>query len=251
MQKNNSLDIAFMAGIAGSKAMFVNVTSLMWLNTTTSIQYCKGGHMFTTLRNTYRQGGLLRFYNGFAPALLHGCISRFGDIYSHEVTKNNSQLTLSSTITSAAISSTIRTIITPLDTLKVFQQMNGTNKFKHNFLSWNASGAVFTSNFVGFIPWFYTHDLLQSYIPNCDHYKNLRNAVIGFTSSIVSDTFSNGFRVLKTLKQCDDNNISYIRLIKNNKPSQLLFRGIETRIVTNAIQSMLFTVMWKYFEETN
>jgi hypothetical protein len=107
------------------------------------------------------------------------------------------------------------------------------------------------SNFVGYIPWFYTHDLLQTYIPQCEHYKNCRNAFIGFTASIVSDTFSNGFRVLKTLKQYDNTNLSYIQLIKSNNPTQIVFRGIETRIFTNAIQSMLFTVLWKYFEQTN
>lgn len=258
---------SFMSGIAGSKAMFINVTTLMWLNTTTNIQYCKGGNMYTTINSVYRKGGIFRFYNGFVPTLLHGCISRFGDIYSHSFVKNNKFLEnkhiLLDTVFSATLSSTFRSLITPLDTFKIIQQMDGTNDFasvKRKLFKkgpshiWNGAGAVFLSNFVGYIPWFYTYEFLDHYIPYDPNTYNLfRNATIGFTSSIVSDFFSNGVRVIKTIKQHDTSYSSYTQLVKchlqHNNATQLMFRGLETRIITNCVQSILFTILWKWFEQ--
>lgn len=52
-------------------------------------------------------------------------------------------------------------------------------------------------------PWFYTYrvlsrsKLLQSLISS----NLLRNASVGFASSVVSDTFANAIRVVKTTKQ--------------------------------------------------
>jgi len=273
---DNSVKQAFVAGIAGSKAMLINVTSLMWLNTVTNNQYCKGDTMSNTLKNLYRQGGIGRFYNGITPTLLHGCTSRFGDVYSHTMMKDisDNKNVFVDTIVSATMSSTFRAILTPVETWKVFKQVDGENsaqKFRKKITTygplsaWNGWGAVFASNFVGYVPWFYTYDTLDKCVPKQNimsmdakydcHYNFCRNGLIGFTSSIVSDVFSNGIRVVKTLKQHDTRNPTYGQLIIDNMGRnggiRFMFRGIETRLITNGIQSMCFTILWKWFENNN
>jgi hypothetical protein len=52
-------------------------------------------------------------------------------------------------------------------------------------------------------PWFYTFRILShsQFLQNLIGNNYLRNALIGFTSSVVSDTFANSIRVVKTAKQ--------------------------------------------------
>lgn len=64
-----------------------------------------------------------------------------------------------------------------------------------------------------------------------------RNAVIGFTSSVVSDTCSNSLRVIKTTKQTSSDPISYTQAIKLVTEKDglvgLFGRGLKTRIIAN------------------
>ena len=85
--------------------------------------------------------------------------------------------------------------------------------------------------------------------------KLLRNAAIGFVASIVSDTTTNVLKVIKTTKQAlgSKHNSSYsevIRMIVAADGWKGLFgRGLRTRIGTNALQSILFTVIWRGLSE--
>ena len=79
----------------------------------------------------------------------------------------------------------------------------------------------------------------------------LRNAGIGVVSSVISDTFVNVFRVIKTAKQSlgSKQNASYletIRIIVAADGYKGLFgRGLRTRIYANALQSLVFTIVWR------
>jgi hypothetical protein len=79
----------------------------------------------------------------------------------------------------------------------------------------------------------------------------LRNAGTGLLASIVSDTTVNAIRVVKTTKQAmgSKQNASYadtIRMILAADGWKGLFgRGLRTRILANALQSMIFTVIWR------
>jgi hypothetical protein len=76
----------------------------------------------------------------------------------------------------------------------------------------------------------------------------LKNAFIAFIATAVSDIFSNSIRVVKTVKQTS-NQLTYtgtIRNILSNDGYKGLFgRGIFTRLISNSIQSIVFTVIWK------
>jgi Mitochondrial carrier protein len=80
-----------------------------------------------------------------------------------------------------------------------------------------------------------------------------RNAFIGFTSSVISDTCSNSLRVIKTTKQTHKTPITYmqaIRLVVDADGVAGLFgRGLRTRIIANGFQGLTFSVIWKALEE--
>eukprot|EP01083_Nonionella_stella_P022915 63333_1 len=66
-------------GIAGSAAMFIQVTSLMWMRTTMNYQYRHGSTTSVAIKTLYSEGGVRRFYRGVGPALFQGPLARFGD----------------------------------------------------------------------------------------------------------------------------------------------------------------------------
>lgn len=81
--------------------------------------------------------------------------------------------------------------------------------------------------------------------------RHLRNAGIGLIASIISDTCVNAIRVVKTTKQSigTKHAISYMETIRMILAADgwkgLFGRGLRTRIVANAIQSIVFTVIWR------
>ena len=71
-------------GAAGASAMFIQVSSLMWLRTTMNYQYRHGTTTTIALKHLYNEGGrgiwgIRRFYRGYAPAIAQGPLARFGD----------------------------------------------------------------------------------------------------------------------------------------------------------------------------
>jgi hypothetical protein len=83
--------------------------------------------------------------------------------------------------------------------------------------------------------------------------KRVRDACIGFVSSVVSDTSSNSLRVVKTTKQTFATPISYpdaVRLVVQQDGLAGLFgRGLKTRIIANGLQGALFSVLWHWVKE--
>jgi Mitochondrial carrier protein len=104
---------------------------------------------------------------------------------------------------------------------------------------------------------FYTYnflsskDWLQQAIPS----RLLQNAFVGLTASVISDTVANVFRVVKTTKQAlgSKHDISYgdtIRMVLAADGWRGLFgRGLGTRILANAVQSIVFTIIWRGLAE--
>ena len=76
---------------------------------------------------------------------------------------------------------------------------------------------------------------------------------MGFCSSAVSDTCSNSIRVLKTTRQTYETPISYgdaaKEIIAKDGLMGLFGRGLQTRILANGMQGMLFTIIWKGLQE--
>ena len=87
--------------------------------------------------------------------------------------------------------------------------------------------AAASATAVGHFPWFFTFNYLQATIPQPGPdkhavYKFGRNAVIGFVSSLVSDTVSNSLRVVKTTRQTFSESIRYVIYLQST--NQCFFR---------------------------
>jgi hypothetical protein len=270
---NKSLNRAFNGGAAGSAAMATQVLSLMWLRTTMNYQYRYGSSTIGAFKTLYRDGGIPRFYRGLLPALIQGPLSRFGDTAANSGIMyylNQNPYTQNLNVGSKSFfcstgAALWRVVIMPIDSIKTNMQVNGKhgikvlgNKIKTGGIPILYNGAVASSSatFVGHFPWFFTYNYLDHKLPNYNEQmflKFVRNGAIGFSASIISDTCSNSLRVIKTTKQTYNENISYSKtiniVIKKDGLSGLFFRGLQTRILANGLQSSLFTISWKYFEK--
>jgi len=259
-------------GVAGASSMVVQVCSLMWMRTTMNYQYRYGTSTTEALRTIYADGGIRRFYRGIGPALLQGPLSRFGDtaanagvlalMDSNETTKNLPAFV--KTFGASAMAASWRIFLTPVDTFKTILQVEGKPgitllyekaKVGGPTVYYHGAMAAAAATFAGHYPWFATYNTLDANIPvPTDKLQKLaRNAGMGFVSSVVSDTVSNSLRVIKTFRQTSAVKISYADTVKQvvEKDGYLgLFgRGLKTRIITNGMQGLMFSVMWKFFDE--
>jgi hypothetical protein len=103
--------------------------------------------------------------------------------------------------------------------------------------------------------WFFTYNYLSEKIPKQDTQLGElgRRAIMGFCSSAISDTCSNSIRVIKVYKQSHPEQLSYPNVVRNVLKESgvrgLFFRGLETKIFANGLQGILFSILWKNFEE--
>ncbi|ETO30651.1 hypothetical protein RFI_06470 [Reticulomyxa filosa] len=144
---------------------------------------------------------------------------------------------------------------------------------KNPFIFWYGSVAAISATFVGHYPWFATYNLLNEKLPKYNQHREPlkaygRQAVMGFCASTVSDTLSNSLRVIKTTRQTYSVPITYLGtfifififififcfctaklVIQKDGWGGLFGRGLKTRIMANGMQGLLFSVLWKYFED--
>jgi hypothetical protein len=120
----------------------------------------------------------------------------------------------------------------------------------------HGASASAMATFVGHYPWYTTYNYLNVWIPEYNNSlttKLCRNAMIGFCASLVSDTLSNSLRVVKTARQTSNKSSSYTLIVKDilkkDGMQGLLGRGLKTRILTNCIQGIMFSVLWKLGQE--
>ena len=266
-----SLNRALGGGVAGASAMAIQVGSLMWLRTTMNYQYRYGTTTKEAIKHLYKEGGIKRFYKGVGPALFQGPLSRFGDTAANTgiitlLDSNEKTKDLPVSIKTFAASSTAalwRICIMPIDTCKTILQVEGNNGMSilknkirtHGVTSlYHGSIGASTATLVGHYPWFFTYNYLNHKLPEYDSTVKtlLRNGFIGFSSSVVSDCASNSIRVVKTTRQTFHQPISYIDtvkyVVKNDGVSGLFGRGLQTRIIANGFQGLMFSILWKYFQ---
>jgi len=259
-------------GLSGAAAMCIQVTTLMWLRTTMNYQYRYGTTTVQALKTLYSQGGVIRFYRGYVPALAQGPLSRFGDtaanvgmldlLNSSDVTRNLP--TVAKTLAASTSAALFRIFLMPVDSLKTIMQVEGKGavaklqaKIRAGgpFVLWYGALASASATLVGHFPWFFTYNTLQEWIPQQTDYrlKLVRQAGIGFTASVISDTCSNSLRVIKTYKQAHSSPITYTTAVKDILAVDgwigLMGRGLKTRLLVNGIQGLAFSVLWKFFDD--
>ncbi|KAM0301540.1 hypothetical protein HYE67_006641 [Fusarium culmorum] len=267
-----ALKRALGGGLSGAAAMVLQVLILMPLRTIMNYQYRHGTSFTIATKTLYREGGIRRYYQGIAPALFQGPISRFGDTAANAgilaLLQSNPYLkdlpSPIKTIFASLCAAAFRMILTPIDTLKTTLQAQGARgtsllrrRIKTNGIGslWWGAFATAAATFVGHYPWFATYNYLSEAITEPPRHPLvwwlLRLAFIGFCASIVSDSISNSLRVVKTYRQVNDTKISYSEaaraVIVQDGVFGLLGRGLKTRILANGLQGILFSILWKLF----
>jgi len=258
-------------GVAGASAMVLQVSTLMWMRTIMNYQYRNGGTFLGSYKQLMSEGGVRRLYSGYVPALLQGPLSRFGDTFANagvlalfesSETMNNVP-TAAKTVFASATAAGMRIFLTPIDTVKTMMQANGKEGIpllKQKLakggpaVMFHGATATMAATFVGHYPFFATFNTLQENIPTPNNFfqKLARNAGIGFASSVVSDTLSNSLRVVKTVRQTNAT-MSYNEIVTGIVQKEgyagLFGRGLQTRLVCNGTQGLMFSVVYKYVEQ--
>lgn len=261
-------------GFAGAGAMAVNVTTLMWVRTTTYFQYRHGLSTSQAIRALYKEGGIRRFYSGYSLALFHGPLSRFGDTAANagvlcalDTLDSTRSLPIAfKSVCASAAAAGFRILIMPIDTVKSVLQVEGKSGISILMNKVRTSGpktlyhgslAAASATFLGHYPWFATFNYLDTSLPQYDSTtgKLFRSAVIGFTSSAMADLCSNSVRVLKTFKQTNGTSISYYEagrcIVAQDGMQGLFARGLKTKLLGNGLQGIMFSIIWKYLKERN
>jgi len=150
---------------------------------------------------------------------------------------------------------------------------------------YNGAVAQAAATAAGHFPWFLTYNYVDQTLPVVTAADDLllslaRSAFLGLCASSVSDVTSNSLRVIKTTKQTarlggvnakenegagnettaaattstkSDDEFSYAEIVKmiieKDGLAGLFGRGLKTRLLTNALQGSLFSVLFKYFQQ--
>jgi len=257
-------------GLSGAAAMVLQVLTLMPLRTVMNYQYRYGSTTTRAIKTLYHDGGWTRYYQGLTAALFQGPIARFGDTAANVgvlalLASNSYMKNLPSPVKTIFVSITaalFRMILTPVDTVKTTMQTQGKDGMKilkariaaEGIGSlWYGAVATAAATFAGNYPWFATYNFLDENLPEPTTLieKLLRQAFIGFCASVISDTISNSLRVLKTYRQVNETEISYINaaraVIAVDGVKGLFGRGLKTRYIANGLQGLMFSVLWKLF----
>lgn len=184
------------------------------------------------------------------------------------------------TIFASLAAALFRMILVPVDTLKTTMQTQGSGaiallraRVKEYGVGtlWYGAFATAAASFVGSFPWFATYNYLSEVLPpsNTLPQQLARQAFMfvlpppapplierpcsGFCASLISDTVSNSLRVLKTYRQVNRSRISYSNaarvILRDEGLVGLLGRGLGTRILANGLQGIMFSVLWKLFQD--
>jgi hypothetical protein len=258
---------AINGGQAGFLAMSGQVFSMMWIRTIINHQYRHGGGFIDTAKNLYKEGKIPRFYRGLPFALVQAPLSRFGDTAMNmgmmTLLEDSGLGTAEKTFAGSIGAGLWRMAILPVDTCKSILQVNGKDglaqlktKIRHNGpgVLYHGAWASGVSTTVGHFPWFFTYNYLNQEFPRKEedtHIEKIsRSAAIGFCSSSISDVSSNMFRVIKINRQTTTTALSYSELVRDIIKKQgiqgLMTRGLSTKILSNGIQGMVFTVLFDY-----
>ena len=261
----------------------------MWLRTSMNYQYRYGGNLTSSLQTLWNEGGIPRLYQGLPFAIVQGPLTRFGDTAANvgilallETTPETQALPLPvKTALGSAMAGLWRIILMPVDSSKTVMQVEGADGLKNLWSLVRTDGpsvlyqgalASAAATAAGHFPWYLTYNYLNDILPQVASSEDLllslgRSAVMGFGASCVSDTVSNSLRVIKTTKQtarlggskdgegASNKEISYPEVVKiileQDGVVGLFGRGLQTRLITNSIQGAVFSVLWRYFQQSN
>ena len=207
---------------------------------------------------------MARFYSGYKFAIIAGPLARFGDTAA-----NAGILALCEGVVPVGIATMLasagaamwRVFTQPVSNAKTLLQTTGNSQIFMDKIAagglitmWDGALGTMSSTWLGHYPWFLTYNTLAKLVPE-DRLEGImklvRNAGLGFCASFVSDCVSNGMRVVTTVKINSPEEIGYLavaqNIIKTDGVVGLIGRGLVTKVISNGIQAMLFSVLWRHF----
>ena len=258
-------------GVPGAAAMVLQVLLLCWLRAIVHYQQAKGGSMAAAARAMFAEGGLGRFYQGAPAALLQAPLCRFGDTAAtagalHLLAPTRLPLAAQTAVASAAASAW-RFALTPLETTKLMVEVWGVRRglsLLRRRLATQGAGALYAGAWAGAVaaaaahwPWFLTHTWLTRILPpgRTRAGELWRSAGSGFVASLASDVFANPARVLKTrvATATTAGAMSYAEaargVVAEGGVWALLTRGLSAKISVNALQGLVFSVLWRLCQD--
>ncbi|EDQ89844.1 uncharacterized protein MONBRDRAFT_18941 [Monosiga brevicollis MX1] len=266
----HGLAAATREGVAGAKAMLVDIALLMWLRTVMNHQYRNGGTMGDTIRKLWRQGGVTRFYSGLTAAMIEAPLSRGVGAAANYATLNMlSRTSLGNhlpVVAQTALSSVgvgcFRLVYYPVDTIKTIMQVEGREgmaMLRHKVRSqgygvlFHGAGSSIVGAAVRHTLWFTAYNLLDQRIETSGDVstssKMIRNALIGSACAVVTDVAANPLSLVKAYRQTNAQAISYSTIVRQIVSKEgvlgLFTRGLSTRIWVDILNSAIFTVVWR------
>ena len=261
-------------GLPGAIAAALQVLILMPLRTVTNYQYRYSGSFSEAVAALLKSGGIPRLYEGLPFALVQGPLARFGATAANAGVRallQNMALTedlplIAATALAAVAAGCWRLVLMPIDVCKTVAQVQGAEGLRallrrvavHRDVTPLYQGAIATAvaSTLGHLPFWTTHGYLNECIPRPGGLLSIvRNGFIGFMASAVADLCTNSIRVVKTTKQSAAavSSLSYIETIQVVLAADgyrgLFGRGLGSRILTNGVQSVLFTILWEALRE--
>ena len=250
--------------IAGGIAGVSNVYLTYPLRTVVKIQYVEGLTIIDSVKKLYNQNKLIRFYSGVNPTLFRVGFGRCLEAGSYSYFNNENLNTKFNNVIEVSTITTIgKLLMTPLDTISNSYQVNGKklgkkyliNKYNNQGIKSLYYGLVpnLLISFIGHYIWFSSFSYLDYNIKDEIINNNIKNGLIGFSSSIVSDIVINPIRIIKTIKQSEKKNTSYLEIIENtfsDKINKNIFRGMYLRTFINAFNSSIYVILWKKIESS-
>mmetsp|Transcript_4675 Transcript_4675/g.6922 ORF Transcript_4675/g.6922 Transcript_4675/m.6922 type:complete len:442 (+) Transcript_4675:169-1494(+) len=259
-------------GLPGAVAGIVQVLTLMWIRTVVNYQYRYAVSFRQAFAALQAEGGIERFYRGVGFALIQNPLAKFGSTAANDmvdviIEKHPWFGQGRRTVISSIMVAMWRFMLMPIDTCKTVLQVDSNEGFRELMrkvrsgklhLLYEGAIASALSSSLSHWPWFYVYRKLTAFCQTNNFLENqslLRNAMIGFLASVVSDTTTNVFRVIKTNKQAlaRKRSVGYTEAIRQilavDGWKGLFGRGLLSKLLSNAIQSVVFTVVWRSLAE--
>ena len=113
-------------------ASFIQSGALYWMKPIIKTQHTRGGTMRETFHALKKSSDPFRFYRGFLPSVFKSSIGRTSDItifrwYEKNISKEKAE----SSVASGMLSSVVKILFFPLDTLSNIYQVHGREGHKH------------------------------------------------------------------------------------------------------------------------
>ena len=263
---NKNINSLILSNIkAGFTAGLLNALIFHPPKTIIKYQYVNGTSVGVTFNNLIKNNSdKLRLFRGFSPTMIKYSVGKMGEtsFYTYFNSIDNKYNQIEKLVLTSSFVTLWRVNLMPFDTLSNTLQVHGrrgysiiTKRINSYGIGTLYSGTSIYGviNFINCFTWFGIFNTMNELISN-DINKDIKNGIVGFTSTFGSDILNNPLRVIKTYKQSHNLTISYKdslnEILRDSGGYKNYFiRGLGLKTLLNCITSSFYVIMWKRLEE--